>query len=52
MSHKSYGHYAGHEKEPKSMHGGKDKGRRPAVHSHSARPKRSIKAHGSGKRVR
>jgi hypothetical protein len=47
---KSYGHFAGHEKEPKSRFGGKDRGRKPLVHSHSSSPKRSIKAKGTGKR--
>jgi hypothetical protein len=40
------GNYLGHEKEPPQPHGGKGVGkgsRRPLVHSHSARPKRSLK---------
>jgi hypothetical protein len=42
--------YMGHEKEPPQPHGPKAGGRRPPVHSHSARPKRAIK--GGGKRGR
>lgn len=38
------GHTDGHEKEPKSYFGGpKHGGGMPLVHSHSMRPKRSIK---------
>jgi hypothetical protein len=39
------GDYMGTEKEPPPVHG-KRGGRRPVVHSHSARPKRSIKGGG------
>lgn len=44
MARGSRGHYLGTEKEPPSKHPKPGGGTmRPVVHSHSARPKRSIK---------
>jgi len=44
--------FAGHEKEPKSFHGGKGRGgKHPPMHSHSAKPHRKVMAgKGRGKR--
>jgi len=39
-------HFMGNEKEPPPAHGKRGGGRSPVVHSHSARPKRSIKTGG------
>lgn len=45
------GAFMGHDKEPPQPHGPKQHGR-PPIHSHSARPKRTLKTSSMGKRGR
>lgn len=53
MAHKkgAVGAYMGHDKEPPQPHGPRQSGR-PLVHSHSARPKRSLRTPSMNKRGR
>lgn len=48
----SAGHYDGHDKEPKSLFGGRGAhGKQPPVHSHSARHHRKIHASKRGRKM-